>query len=73
MTDALYYQHRKNRPAEGREEGRAEERRGLLRRAVTRRFGAVPLALEARIASADPATLTDLFDQVLVASTIDEI
>lgn len=58
---------------EGREEGREEERRDLLRHTVVRRFGVIPPDLETRIASADPAVLTDLFDRALVASTIDEI
>jgi len=58
---------------QGIEQGRAEERRDLLRRAVVRRFGAVPPGLEARISGADPETMAALFDQVLVASSADEI
>ncbi|MGH2347596.1 MAG: DUF4351 domain-containing protein, partial [Chloroflexota bacterium] len=59
--------------AEGREEGREEGHRDLVRRAITRRFGSVPPSLAARIAAADSATLTALFDQVLVADTLDQI
>jgi hypothetical protein len=57
----------------GIEQGRAEERRALLRRAVARRFDAIPPSLEARIAAADSETLAALFDQVLVAPTLDDI
>ena len=58
---------------QGIERGRAEERRALLRRALSRRFGAIPPSLEARIAVADTEILTALFDQALVVSTIDDI
>jgi hypothetical protein len=59
--------------AEGRKEGREEGHRDLVRRAIVRRFGSVPPSLEAWIAAADPATLTALFDQVLVVDTLDQI
>ncbi len=58
---------------EGRKEGREEGHRDLVRRAIVRRFGSVPPSLEAWIAAADPATLTALFDQVLVVDTLDQI
>jgi hypothetical protein len=57
----------------GIEQGRAEERRALLRHAIVRRFGAIPPSLEARITDADAETLAGLFDQMLVATTIDDI
>jgi hypothetical protein len=40
---------------------------------VTRRFGTVPPRLEARIIAADGEGLTALFDQALIASTLDAI
>jgi len=58
---------------QGLEQGHADERRDLVRRAVLRRFGSLPPALEARIAGADPADLTTLFDQVLVATSLDAL
>jgi hypothetical protein len=58
---------------QGIEQGRIEERRALLRRAVARRFDAIPPSLEARIAAADSETLAALFDQVLVAQALDDI
>jgi hypothetical protein len=58
---------------QGIEQGRAEERRELLRRAVSRRFGAIPPSLEARIVTADSEALTSLFDQVVVAASLDDI
>jgi hypothetical protein len=58
---------------EGRKEGREEGHRDLVRRAIARRFGSVPPSLEARIAAADSATLTALFDQVLVVDTLEQI
>jgi hypothetical protein len=57
----------------GIEQGRTEERRALLRHAIVLRFGAIPVSLEARIGAADAEALADLFDQVLVATTIDDI
>jgi hypothetical protein len=58
---------------QGIEQGRTEERRALLRHAIVRRFGAIPVSLEARIGAAAAEALADLFDQVLVATTIDDI
>jgi hypothetical protein len=57
----------------GIEQGRAEERRELPRRAVSRRVGAIPPNLEMRIAGADSEALTALFDQVVVAAPLEEI
>jgi hypothetical protein len=57
----------------GIERGREEGQRDLLRRALSRRFGAIPPSLEARIVAADTEVLTALFDQALVVSTIDDI
>ncbi len=48
--------------AEGMEQGRAEEARVLLRRYLERHFGAIPPALDERIAGSDAETLTALFD-----------
>ncbi len=58
---------------EGLEQGRAEGERDMVRRAVLKRFGAVPNDLEARIAEADRDELTMLFDKALAAAGIDEI
>jgi len=58
---------------EGIERGREEERRALLRRVVTQRFGAIPPSLEGRITTASPDELTALFDQSLQASAVDDI
>ncbi|MGH2388162.1 MAG: hypothetical protein ACRDIE_08140 [Chloroflexota bacterium] len=58
---------------QGIEQGRVEERRALLRHAVARRFGAIPPDLETRIAAANAEALAALFDQVLVASSADQI
>jgi hypothetical protein len=54
-------------------EEREQALRDLVRRAIARRFGSVPPSLEARIAAADSATLTALFDQVLVVDTLEQI
>jgi hypothetical protein len=53
--------------------GREEERRALLRRTLERRFGAIPPSLDARIATAEAEVLTTLFDQALVADSIDSL
>ncbi|HXT35813.1 MAG TPA: hypothetical protein VN837_09575 [Chloroflexota bacterium] len=58
---------------EGMERGREEGHRDLVRRAVLRRFGGIPPNLEARIAGADSEELTALFDQALVAGSLEEI
>lgn len=58
---------------EGIERGREEERRELLRRVVTQRFGTIPPNLEDRIVAAKPEELTALFDQAVRASAVDEI
>jgi hypothetical protein len=58
--------------AQGREEGR-EEARVLLRHYLERRFGAVPPALEERIAAADAEALTALLDRAMAVATIEEI
>jgi hypothetical protein len=58
---------------EGREEGHAEERRALIRRAVLQRFGSLPPTLEARIIGAGSEDLTALFDQVLAATSLDAL
>jgi len=59
--------------ARGREEGREEGARETLRRFVEARFGAVPPALEQRIAAANRATLDQLVERVAVVPTIDDL
>ena len=59
--------------AQGLQLGRAEEARLLLRRYLERRFGAVPPALEARIAAADVADLDALFDRALAVEGIEAL
>lgn len=54
-------------------QGRAEEARLLLRRYLERRFGAIPPALEERIAASDAEALTALFDRALAATAIEEV
>ena len=56
--------------AQGLQLGRAAEARLLLRRYLERRFGAVPPAIEARIAAADVAELDALFDRALAAEGV---
>ncbi|MGH2388220.1 MAG: DUF4351 domain-containing protein, partial [Chloroflexota bacterium] len=58
---------------QGREQGKAEGHRELLRRAIMRRFGVIPPSLEERIVAADSEALATLLDQVLVASSADQI
>jgi len=63
--------------AEGRDEGRAEGRdegtRETLRRFIQARFGAVPPAVEQRIAAADRATLDQLVERAAVVPTVDDL
>jgi hypothetical protein len=58
---------------QGMERGRAEEARVLLRRYLERRFGAIPPALEERIAGSDADTLTALFDRAISAAAVEEL
>ena len=57
----------------GREAGREEGQRGMLRQVLRRRFGAVPEALERRIAVAGQHDLTALLDQAIAATALDDL
>ena len=59
--------------AQGLDLGRAEGERVLLRRLLERRFGAIPDALQDRIAGLDAEALTALFDRALAAASLDEV
>ena len=59
--------------SKGREEGREEGERAMLRRVVLQRFGVVPPALETRIATAESATLAAFLDRVLAAGSVEEL
>jgi predicted transposase YdaD len=58
---------------EGRQEGREEGRRETVREAIRLRFGAVPPALEQRIAHAGPEDLARLLEQALRAARLDDL
>ena len=58
---------------EGVLQGSAEGARLLLRRYLERRFGLLPPALDARIAAANTAELTALFDRAITTDTIDAL
>ena len=53
--------------------GSAEGARLLLHRYLERRFGIVPPALDARIATANTAELAALFDRAITTDTIDAL
>ena len=55
------------------EEGRVHERRATLARILTKRFGAVPASIEARIAEASPEDLSRWTDRALDAASLDEV
>ncbi|HWE61965.1 MAG TPA: hypothetical protein VHB98_09650 [Chloroflexota bacterium] len=59
--------------ARGREEGEVEGKRTWLRTIIRTRFGSMPEALEAHIASADAATLDALLSRALAAERVDLI
>lgn len=59
--------------AQGIAQGRAEEARMLLRRYLEQRFGAIPQAMEERMATSDAEALTALFERALAATTIEAI
>ena len=62
--------------AEGREEGRAEGEaavRHITLSFLTRRFGELPEALEARIATADSNWCQNLFDRAITATSLAEL
>jgi len=57
---------------EGREQGRAEGQRAILRRVALARFGVLPPVLAARIDEADQATLDVLAVRLATAATLGE-
>jgi glutathione S-transferase len=58
---------------EGRDIGQQEGRVQLLLRQFHRRFGDVPLEVEARLRAADVATLDTIAERLLDAATIDAL
>jgi predicted transposase/invertase (TIGR01784 family) len=58
---------------EGREQGRDDERRRILSRILTKRFGAVPSQVQARVDAASPEDLERWADRAIDASTLDEV
>ncbi len=58
---------------EVRGEGREEERRTVLRRLLTLRFGPLPEVLTSRIADARPEELTTWLDRVVTAASAAEV
>jgi HEPN domain-containing protein/predicted nucleotidyltransferase len=59
--------------ARGVERGRAEERRELLLRLLSLRFGELPQEARARVNAADPALLERWVERVLFAQTLSEV
>lgn len=57
----------------GFEKGLATGARNVLVKLLRKRFGALPVATEARIQAADAAQLDVWADRVLTASTLDEV
>jgi flagellar biosynthesis/type III secretory pathway protein FliH len=57
----------------GLQQGRAEEARVLLRRYLETRFGAIPPALDERIAGSDADTLTALFERALAVTALADL
>lgn len=58
---------------EGREEGRQEGTRAAVRRVLRARFGAVPEAVEQRIAAADRAALDQLIERAAIVPAVDDL
>lgn len=58
---------------EGREEGRQEGTRAAVRRVLRARFGAIPVAVEQRIAAADRATLDQLIERAAIVPAVDDL
>jgi hypothetical protein len=59
--------------AEGIQEGRKEERQEFLRRLLTRRFGALPEAVTARLVDASGEELERWGDRILDAASLDDV
>ena len=57
----------------GREEGRQEGTRAAVRRVLRARFGAIPVAVEQRIAAADRATLDQLIERAAIVPAVDDL
>lgn len=76
VSGALRDESKAEGRAEGREEGRAEGAaavRHMTLSFLTRRFGEVPEALEARIANADADWCQNLFDRAITATSLSEL
>ena len=73
VLDEIFAEKLEQRFAQGMQLGSAEGARLLLRRYLERRFGLVPPALDARIATANTAELAALFDRALTIDTIDAL
>jgi len=58
---------------EGREEGRQEGTRAAVRRVLRARFGAIPVAVEQRIAAADRATLDQLIERAAIVPAVNDL
>lgn len=58
---------------EGRQEGKAEEARLLLRKLLVRHFGPLPDEIDQRIEQADQATLNRWFDRALIVDGLDDV
>ena len=59
--------------AEGKAEGELEGSANTLKRLLTRRFGALPSGVQARIAQADLAQLERWEDRLLDAASLEEV
>ncbi len=57
----------------GRAEGRAEGTRAAVRRVLRARFGAIPAAVEQRIAAVDRATLDQLIERAAIVPAVDDL
>lgn len=64
---------RKQGRHEGRREGRLEGRLEIVQRLIAVRFGAIPPAIEARLAAASLQDLERYAERVLTAATIDAV
>ena len=58
---------------EGRQEGRQEGELNILRRVITKRFGAIPEWLEEWLAHSSANELEELSDRVLDAQSLEDL
>jgi Uma2 family endonuclease len=58
---------------EGKAEGKAEGMAEMLWRLISKRFGAVPAELDAKLREATDAEIDDLADRLLAAGSVDEL